>query len=164
MASLRIDYFPKVKMMRAIALIMISAGAWMMIILRASYAGIPHTLGAVAQYAGAGMMMVLAVQLVIPVLKVAAGMGLFMRRRWGRVGIRVILIVDVVALGISVVRYHIYAARRAADLIVSSRGAEIVATHSIVPTYIVILSSMLLVIVLSLPVMRRHWEGRAETA
>lgn len=93
-------------MIRTIEVILVGTAAWMAATLGPSYLHTGETLRGAWEVAGVMIALVLAAQLVMPVLKVAAGLGLFARRLWGLRLAVFALALDVVTLGVSIYRFH----------------------------------------------------------
>lgn len=93
-------------MVRTIGVILVGTAAWMVAALGSSYLHAGETLQSAWEAAGVVITLVLAAQLVMPALKVAAGLGLLTRRPWGPRLAVFALALDVVTLGISIYRFH----------------------------------------------------------
>lgn len=93
-------------MVRTIGVILVGSAAWMAAMLGPSYLHSGETLRSAWEVAGAAIALVLAVQLVMPVLKVAAGLGLLAHRLWGLRLAVFALSLDVITLGVSIYRFH----------------------------------------------------------
>jgi len=128
-------------MVNAIACVLVGTGLWMSVSLASSYAHLGETLRAAVAYAGPALATVLAAQLLVPVLKMVAGLGLLSGRSCWLPVARVALALDVLALGVSVVR--LYAPTGAPPDGAGTEAGTIVQRISAVPMIVIWLSSLI---------------------
>ncbi|MBZ0267526.1 hypothetical protein K8I85_05180 [bacterium] len=130
-------------MIRMIAWVLVGTGAWVLVGLRSSYLHPGTALRMAAEYAGLWLAIVLAAQLLVPALKTAAGLGLLLRKRWGRAVALVALPVDVLTLGVSIARLH--AAAAPPDPLAAG---TVVRQVSAVPMYVIFALSLVSLVLL----------------
>ncbi|MBN1825452.1 MAG: hypothetical protein JW958_04230 [Candidatus Eisenbacteria bacterium] len=151
-------------MIRIIAVILIGTGAWILVGLGSSYMNMGEAFRHAAGFAGTGAAILLAGQLLAPILKIVAGLGLFTRRRWSWTGALVALALDIVALGVSIYRFHGFTGTVPPTAPDGSAGGTVVETSSIVPVYLICLLSLACFALMSTKALRGKWANRLETA
>ena len=92
-------------MIRMLAAVLVGMGVWMLVGHWASYMHVGSALRIAGESLGTGIAIALAAQLLIPILKLLAGLGLFARKSWIWPCALVALAMDVVTSGISIQRF-----------------------------------------------------------
>ncbi len=151
-------------MIRAIAVVLVGTGVWMLVGLWTSNAHFGSALRAAADSAGAGVVILLIAQLFIPILKALAGFGLFARRRWSWPAALAALTLDVVTLGVSIGRLHSYGGAASPIPPEWVLGGSVAHRSSAVPMYAIFLLSLVCIALMSTRSVRGTWSRELEAA
>lgn len=129
-------------MRRIVGLILMASSLLMIVVLKRSYAHPIEMIRATGSVAGAGAALLLLGQLLAPPLKIAAGGGFAASRRWARPVALIGCGLDIVVLGISILRFNGIGADAVWIDELRSSGMTIVASSSILPVYAVWIASV----------------------
>lgn len=151
-------------MVRLIAVVLVGTGAWMVSGLWPSYVYPGEAVGGAASSAGAGVAVLLVAQLLAPILKILAGVGLLARKRWSWPIAWVALATDVIALGISILRLHRFEEVSPPIFTEGASGGSLVQTVSAVPLYVIWLLSLVCLVLLSTKAVREEWKTQIGAA
>jgi hypothetical protein len=133
-------------MARIIAVVLVGTGLLMVVIRRFSYLNATTVIRETAALVGTGLALLLVVQLVVPMLKILAGCALLAHHHLAWQGAQVVLALDLLTLGISILRYV-----RASGMAVGPHDQlAVVAVSSILPVYAIWMSSMICLILMFL--------------
>jgi hypothetical protein len=129
-------------MRRIVSLILMASGLLMIVVLRHSYAHTVTMIRATEAVAGTGAALLLIGQLLAPLLKIAAGGGLAAVQRWARPVAIAACALDIVVLGISILRFNGIGTDAVLREEIRSAGMTVVASSSILPVYAVWIASV----------------------